>query len=137
VNSSGVGLKPSLLSSSAADSNPASELRFVGAGQSRQLSLRPAPGRVKHIDFGPAEREPGVRGEQVRAVASELSQFRHGRVRVVDPVAGAMTAADARNSCRQELVSAAHIGSLERAFAHHPQIGMPRRHDRVPDPSAR
>jgi hypothetical protein len=39
-----------------------------------------------------------------------------------------MTAADTHNPCRQELVSAAHIGILERAFAHDPEIEMPSGH---------
>ena len=111
--SSGVGPQTRLFSPLPPDFDPAGDLRLVGSGETRQLSLRPTPGRSKAIGFSPAERESGVRGEQVRPVASDLSQLGHGCVRGVDPAAGAIAAADTRNPCRQELVSAAHIGSLE------------------------
>jgi hypothetical protein len=111
--SSGVGPQTRLFSALPPDFDPAGDLRLIGSGESCQFGLRPIPGRSKTIGFGQAEREPGVRGEQIRPVASDLSQLGHGCVRGVDPAPGAIAAADTRNPCRQELVSAAHIGSLE------------------------
>ena len=113
VTSSGVGPQPRLFSSLPSDFDPPDDLRFVGSGESCQFSLRPVPGRSEAISFGQAEREPGVRCEQVRPAASDLSQLGHGCVRGIDPAPGAVAAADTRNPCRQKLVSAAHIGSLE------------------------
>ena len=127
--SSGVWPQTRLFSSLPADLDPASELGFVGAGKSRQFSLRPVLGCTKKIEFSPTDSEPGVRGEQVRPITSDLSQLGGGCVRGIDPAAGAMTAADAGNACGQELVSATHVDSLERAFARDRETGVPGRRD--------
>jgi hypothetical protein len=113
ATSSGVGPQPRQFSALPPDFDPTDDLRLIGSGESRQFSLRPVPGRSQAIGFGQAEREPSVRGEQVGPAASHLSQLGHGCVRGIDPALGAIAAADARNPCRQKLVSAAHIGSLE------------------------
>jgi hypothetical protein len=78
--SSGVRPQACLLTAVASDLDPTSELRLVGSGESRQFSLRHVPGRRKKIDFSQADREPRVRGKQIRPVASDLSQLGHGRV---------------------------------------------------------
>ena len=55
-------------------------------------------------------------GQQVGTVASDLPQLGNGRVQVVDLASGAMVAADASDTGRDELIGAAHSNIIEHLF---------------------
>jgi hypothetical protein len=57
-----------------------------------------------------------VLGQQIATIASDLPQLRNGRVQVIDLATGAMVAADASDTSRNELVGAAHFDILEHIF---------------------
>ena len=100
-----------LLSSLTADCDPLSDRGLVGPCSAAQLGLGLVPGRLGcSASLRPSQREARVLGEEVRPVGRP--QLGDGLVLVLDPAASAMPTADSRDLRAQDLVGAAHAGSV-------------------------
>ena len=104
----------------AADRDPLSDRRLVGACSAAQLGLGPEPGRLQlDTRLRQSEGDTRVLGEEVRP--GERPQLGDGLVLVLvlvlDPAASAVPTADSRDLRAEDLVGAAHVSSVARACA--------------------
>jgi hypothetical protein len=110
---SGVRLLPRLLSSLAADRDPLSDRRLIGACSAAQLGLGQVARRLGACTvLRPPQGEARMLSEKIRPV--ERLQLGGGLVLVLDPAASAVPTADSRDLRAQDLVGAAHAGSVAR-----------------------
>jgi hypothetical protein len=111
------GSLPRGLGALSSHADPLPDLAGIRSCDDAQAGLGPETGgQERHDCFGPSQAQARVFGQKIGTIASDLPQFGNGRVQVVDLATRAVVAADAGDPRSQELVGAAHTGSLEHMF---------------------
>jgi hypothetical protein len=116
--------------------DPLPDLLEVCSGYDAQVRLSPeAAGQDRLGCFSPPQGQPGVLGQQIGTIASDLPQLRNDRVQVVDLATGAIVVADADDTGQNELVGAAHPRTLEHMFDSATGHARPARRGRLARPA--